>query len=121
MNLQVLCVLCGCVLLVTSLTALKSDVLRSTGAVPAHVAGRFREPIGFQQSASGQYFVFDRRAHTVYGIDETQTSVWEIVQIGPEAGRILDPVAFSVEPNGTFVGAAAPKNRDGTKNSTPAG
>src|SRR5439155_21508378 len=65
-----------------------------------------------QQSASGQYFVFDRRAHTVYGIDEAQTSVWEIVQIGAEAGRIIDPTAFSVEPNGTFVVADAPNNRE---------
>ena len=65
--------------------AIKPDALRSTNAVPAHLAGRFREPICFEQSRDGQYFVFDRRAHTVYGLDEGMTTVWEIVQIGAEA------------------------------------
>jgi hypothetical protein len=92
--------------------ARKSDVMRSVGAIPAELAGKFREPIGFQQSRSGQYFVFDRRAHTVYGIDEERTSVWEIVKIGFEPGRIIDPTAFSVEPNGTFVVADAPNGRE---------
>src|SRR5438046_1269249 len=79
------------------------DVLRSVSAVPAHIAGRFREAAGFQQSSSGQYFVFDRRAHTVYGLDDAQTTLWEIVQIGAESGRIIDPTAFAVEPDGSFV------------------
>jgi len=90
------------------LAALKPDILQSTGAIPAHIAGRFREPVGFQQSASGQYFVFDRRAHKVFGVDAAQTSSWEIAQIGAEPGRIIDPTAFSVAPNGTFVVADAP-------------
>jgi hypothetical protein len=98
--------------LATSVAALKPDVLRSAGAVPAHVAGRFREPTGFQQSSSGQYFVFDRRGHTVYGLDERQSSAWEIIQIGAEPGRIIDPTAFAVEPNGTFAVADAPNNRE---------
>src|SRR5437868_14611473 len=86
------------VLALSPLLALKPDVLQSTRAMPAHIAGRFREPTGFQQSASGQYFVFDRRAHTVFGVDEAQTSAWEIVQIGSEPGRIINPAAFSVAP-----------------------
>jgi hypothetical protein len=90
------------------LAALKLDVLQSTGAVPANIAGRFREAAGFQQSASGQYFVFDRRAHAVFGVDEGQTSSWEVVRIGAEPGRIIDPTAFSVAPDGTFVVADAP-------------
>jgi hypothetical protein len=98
--------------LVQPLAAIKIEVLRPSAAVPAHLAGRFREPIGFQQSASGQYFVFDRRAHTVYGLDEELTSAWEIVQIGAESGRIIDPTAFAVEPDGTFVVADAPNNRE---------
>ena len=93
-------------------SARKTDVLRSVAAIPAELAGKFREPIGFQQARSGQYFVFDRRAHTVYGIDEERTSVWEIVKVGFEAGRIIDPTAFSVEPNGTFVVADAPNGRE---------
>ena len=106
---RVFCVLCGCLLIVAPpLTARPPDVLRSVGAIPANLAGRFREPVGFQQSNSGQYFVFDRRAHTVYGIDEEQTSSWEIIRIGSEEGRIIDPTAFAVEPQGTFVVADAP-------------
>ena len=92
--------------------AIKPDVMQSVNAVPAHVAGRFRAVAGFQQSASGQYFVFDRRGHTVYGIDEQQASSWEIIQIGAESGRIIDPTAFAVAANGTFVVADAPNGRE---------
>ena len=96
-------------------------MLRSAGAVPPHIAGKFREPTGFQQSASGQYFVFDRRAHVVHGLDAQQASSWEIVHIGGEEGRIIDPTAFAVEPNGTFAVADAPNNRERIQIFTPAG
>lgn len=99
-------------LLAQPLTAIKPGSLQARRAVPAHLAGRFREAIGFQQSKSGQYFVFDRRGHTVYGLDEEMSSAWEIVQIGAEAGRIIDPTAFAVEPGGTFVVADAPNGRE---------
>ena len=112
MFLRGLSVLCGCFFFVISVAALAPEVLRSSGAVPAYVAGQFRQPTGFQQSASGQYFVFDRRAHTVYGMDAQQSSAWEIVTIGGESGRIIDPTAFASEPNGTFVVADAPNNRE---------
>jgi hypothetical protein len=112
MLLRVVGALCGCILSITPLAAIAVDILRSSAAVPAHLAGRFRDPIGFQQSKSGQYFVFDRRAHTVYGLDAELTSAWEIVQIGAESGRIIDPTAFAVEPNGTFVVADAPNGRE---------
>jgi hypothetical protein len=118
---RVFCVLCGSCLLAASLGALKPDILRSSGAVPAHLAGRFREPTGFQQSSSGQYFVFDRRAHTVYGLDARQASSWEIIQIGAEPGRIIDPTAFAVAADGTFVVADAPNNRERIQIFTPAG
>ena len=121
MILRGLCVLGGFFLFVISVAALTPEILRSTGAVPAHVAGRFREPTGFQQSASGQYFVFDRRAHTVYGLDPDRSSAWEIIRIGGEAGRIIDPTAFAVEPNGTFVVADAPNNRERIQIFTSAG
>ena len=121
MLLRALCALCGCCLLTSSLGALKPDVLRSAGAVPPHIAGRFREVAGFQQSASGQYFVFDRRAHVVHGLDNEQSSSWEIVHIGGEEGRIIDPTAFAVEPNGTFVVADAPNNKERIQIFTPVG
>lgn len=109
------------VLAATPLAAIKPDTIRSVGAVPPHIAGRFREAIGFQQSAFGQYYVFDRRAHTVYGIDEAQESVWQIVQIGAEPGRIIDPTAFSVAPDGTFVVADAPNNVERIQIFSPVG
>ena len=108
-------------LCVAVLQALVPEVLRSSGAVPAHVAGQFREPVGFQQSSSGQYFVFDRRAHTVYGLDAQMSSAWTIVTIGGESGKIIDPTAFAVEPNGTFIVADAPNNRERIQIFTPAG
>src|SRR5256885_15640595 len=95
-------------LLMPQLAALRPDILQSTGAIPASIAGRFGGAAGFQQSASGQSFVFDRRAHAVFGIDEGQTSSWEVVRIGAEPGRIIDPTAFSVARDGTFVVADAP-------------
>src|SRR3954466_1647212 len=103
MNRRVFSACCVCVLLAAAVAALTPDILKSTGAVPPDVAGRFRDPAGFQQSESGQYFIFDRRGHTVYGLDESQTGLWRIVEIGAESGRIIDPTAFSVAPDGTFV------------------
>ena len=82
-SLRGLSVLCGFFLFVISLEALAPDVIRSSGAVPAYVAGQFRETVGFQQSSSGQYFVFDRRAHTVYGLDAQMSSAWTIVTRPP--------------------------------------
>ena len=89
----------------------RNEVLRSIDAVPPDIVGLFREPIDFEQASSGQYFVFDRRGHAVYGIDAAKTSAWKIVQIGQEEGRIIEPTAFSLHPNGTFVVADAPDGR----------
>jgi len=108
-------------LLTVAAQARTPEVLRSTAAIPAHIAGRFREAAGFQQAASGQYFVFDRRAHLVYGVDAERASAWEIVHIGGEEGRIIDPTAFAVAPDGTFVVADAPNNRERIQIFTPAG
>jgi hypothetical protein len=83
-------------------------VLNSVAGLPPDIVGAFREPVAFQQSSSGQYFVFDRRAHTVYGIDKEMTGSWKLVQIGGDAGRILEPTAFALAPNGTFVVADRP-------------
>lgn len=83
-------------------------VLRSVAALPPEIAGVFRSPAAFQQSSSGQFLVFDRLGHTVYGIDRDMTGSWKVVQIGHEAGRILEPTAFASAPNGTFVVADQP-------------
>src|SRR5262245_3794013 len=99
---------------VVALTALVAQppasrvlVLRSTGGLPAHIAGSFQRPLGFQQSDAGRYFVFDRRAHAVYTI--AGDAAKKIVEVGAEAGRVLDPSAFDIDPtDGTFVIADAP-------------
>src|SRR6266508_246323 len=116
-----LAVLLAAAFLAVRVTARPPDVLRSIGAVPAHLAGRFRDPKAFQQSASGQYFVFDRRAHAVYGIDQRMERTWEIVQIGAEAGRIIDPTAFAVAADGSFVVADAPNGRERIQIFSPGG
>jgi hypothetical protein len=104
-----------------ALLALNTAVLRSVDSIPAHLAGRFRDATGFERSASGQYFVFDRRGQIVFGIDANRQSVWEIVHIGSEPGRIIDPVAFATEPSGTFVVADTPNNQERIQVFTPAG
>jgi hypothetical protein len=84
------------------------ETLRSIRGVPAEIVGEFRSPIAFQQDASGQYFVFDRQGHTVFGIDRNLSGAWKVVQIGQEAGRILEPTAFALAQNGTFAVADRP-------------
>jgi hypothetical protein len=86
----------------------RGEVLTSTDALPAHIATGFREPVAFTQSASGQYFVFDRRGQAVYAIDKARTDATRLVQIGPERGRIIRPTAFGSEPGGSFVVADHP-------------
>jgi hypothetical protein len=101
--------------------AIGPDVVRSVDAIPAGVAGRFRDPAGFERSSSGQYFVFDRRSQIVYGVDARGETAWEIVHIGNEPGRILNPFAFAVAPNGTFAVADAPANQERIQIFSPAG
>jgi hypothetical protein len=96
------------------------EVLRSTGGLPAHIAGAFRDPLGFQQTDSGRYFVFDRRAHAVYTIEGDAAK--KVVDIGAEPGRVLDPTAFDLDPaDGTFVLADAPMRRSRVQAFTPTG
>jgi hypothetical protein len=108
-------------LCIAHLNARPPEVLRSASAIPAHISGRFREATGFQQAASGEYFVFDRRAHAVYGIDPSQNTVREVVKIGAEAGRIIDPTAFAVAADGSFVVADAPNGRERIQIFSPGG
>jgi hypothetical protein len=98
-----------------------SDVLRSTGGLPAHVAGAFEYPIGFQQADNGVYYVFDRRAHAVYTVGPDQTAR-KIIQVGQEAGRVLDPTAFDIDPaDGSFVIADAPGRQQRVQTFTAGG
>ncbi len=81
------------------------------GGLPAHIAGAFEEISACHLSPSGDFLVFDRRAHSVYGVAPKADRPVKIVQIGPESGRILRPTAFDSGADGTFVVADAPGSR----------
>lgn len=83
------------------------ETLRSTAALPAHVAGAFEDIAACHLSPDGDYLVFDRRAHAVYSVGRSAAPRM-IVQIGVEAGRILRPLAFDSAVDGTFVIADVP-------------
>ena len=88
------------------------EVLRSIGGLPAHIAGAFLAPIGFQQANNGVYYVFDRRGHAVYTVTDGGPAQ-KIIEVGEEAGRVLDPSAFDINPaDGSFVVADAPNGRE---------
>ena len=92
--------------------ALRVDVLRPVGALPAHITGLFEEAVAFQQVANGDYFVFDRRAHAIYMIDPGRTNVRKVVDIGQEEGRIIQPGGFDSAPEGSFVVADVPRGQE---------
>lgn len=87
-------------------------MLKSVSTLAPDVVGQFREPIGFKQTATGDYYVFDRRAHAVYSVDESGRLSRKLVQIGAEDGRVIEPSAFDVAFNGSFAVADAPNGRE---------
>ena len=88
------------------------EVLKAVDSLAPHVVGLFREPIGFKKTAIGDYYVFDRRGHTVYAVNEAGSEATKLVQIGAEEGRLIEPSAFDVAHNGTFAVADAPNGRE---------
>jgi hypothetical protein len=88
------------------------EVLKSVNGLAADIVGLFRDPIGFKQTANGDYYVFDRRGHTVYAVDASGASARKLVQIGAEDGRLIEPSAFDVAFNGSFAVADAPNGRE---------
>jgi hypothetical protein len=88
------------------------ETLKAVNALAPHVVGLFRDPIGFKQTANGEYYVFDRRGHTVYAVDAAGATAAKLVQIGAEEGRLIEPSAFDVAFNGSFAVADAPNGRE---------
>jgi hypothetical protein len=86
--------------------------LKSIGGLPPETCNVFREPIGLQQSASGTYYVFDRRDHAVYSVPPNGRGPVKIVDVGGEGGRLLEPTAFDIAANGTFAVADAPRGQE---------
>lgn len=84
------------------------EVLKSIGGLPAHIAGRFEDIAACQRAASGDYYVFDRRAQMVFSVPATLSQPREIVGVGVEPGRVLRPSAFDMARDRRFVIADAP-------------
>lgn len=72
------------------------EILDAAGGLPAHIAGRFTDPVAFATTSSGDYVVLDRRKHTIYGIDREKTRVRTIIEVGVETGKLLQPAALSI-------------------------
>lgn len=89
--------------------ALEVEILRAVGGLPPHIVGAFEEPIAFQQSGAGTYYVFDRRGHSVHAVDAARSKTWKLVDIGGEEGRIIQPTGFDMAPDGRFVVADVPR------------
>src|SRR5829696_8040474 len=90
-------------------SAARVTTLTPVTALPAHIAGSFQELTSCQQSPSGEYFIFDRRAHSVYVATPRLDAARKLIEIGAEPGRLLDPSAFDLAPDGTFLVADAPR------------
>ena len=101
--------------------ALAVDVLRSIGGLPPHIVGLFEEPLGFQQTPGGLYYVFDRRGHSVYAVDADKKDARKVVEIGQELGRIIQPRGFDTSATGSFVVADAPRRVDRVQMFGPGG
>ena len=88
------------------------ETLTARGSLPAHLAGRFREPVQFAQISTGEFLVLDRRAHTVSRIDRAMTRVTQVIDIGFEEGRLLAPTALAIGPSDVFAVADAPASHE---------
>jgi hypothetical protein len=85
------------------------ETLKSVGGLPAHVAGRFNDIGACEPASTGDYLVFDRRAHMVFAVPASMDGPpREVVGVGVEPGRVLNPSAFDLAPDRTFVVADTP-------------
>lgn len=84
------------------------ETLSSVAALPAHIAGTFQQLTSCQQAASGDYFIFDRRSHAVFVAPTGLDSARKLITIGAEPGRVIDPSAFDLASDGSFIVADAP-------------
>ncbi len=88
------------------------QTLSAGGGLAPEICGQYREPLAFQATAAGVYYVFDRRGHSVHSVDPAGKASRTVVTIGGETGRVIEPTAFSLAPNGNFVVADAPNGRE---------
>ena len=88
-----------------------TEILKPIAALPAHIAGAFQELTSCQQARSGDYFIFDRRAHSVFVVSPGMETAKKLIEIGTEPGRVLDPSAFDLSAEDTFAVTDAPRAR----------
>jgi hypothetical protein len=95
-----------------SFPLLSPEILRPIGALPPHVTGRFEDPTGFQEAPGGDFYIFDRRSHSVFAYKPGSEAPKKVIQIGTETGRVILPSAFDFAPDNTFVVADAPGRQE---------
>lgn len=91
-----------------TLAPIPVERLQPVAALPAHVAGSMQQITACGQTPQGEYFVFDRRGHTVYTYAPGQEAAKKLIEIGTEPGRVLAPTAFRLARDGSFAIADAP-------------
>ena len=101
--------------------ATRVEVLRSIGGLPAHIAGAFRGadrlPAGRHRRCTSSSIAAATRSTRSTDGGPAQ----KIVEIGAEAGRVLDPTRVRLDPrDGSFVVADAPNSRERIQIFTPA-
>jgi hypothetical protein len=84
------------------------ETLTAVAALPAHIAGSFQQLTSCRQTAGGDYFIFDRRSHAVFVAPAGFESARKLITIGAEPGRLIDPSAFDMAADDTFIVADAP-------------
>jgi len=84
------------------------EILTSIAAMPPHLAGKLREPYGCAQASTGEYVVLDRRGHSVFVINAGRTEMRQVLSIGQELGRLLEPGVLSLAGNDIFAIADGP-------------
>ena len=97
------------------------EVLKPTGGLPASIQSKLALPVSCAQTRAGEYLVLDRRAHTVYAIDAARTTVRQVVQIGTEKGRLLQPAAFALSKDDVIAVADAPAGYERIQLFSPSG
>jgi hypothetical protein len=112
--------------LALGLTAIAPRVLeveerRAIAGLAAHIAAAFDQIAACQTTPSGEFIVFDRRAHAVFTVARGADAPKKIVQIGAEQGRIIQPIAFDSAPDGTFVVADTPADQQRLQFFLPSG
>ncbi len=76
--------------------------------MPPHLAGKLREPFGCAVASTGEYVVLDRRGHSVFAVNAARTDMRQVVSIGQELGKLLEPGVLSLAGNDIFAVADGP-------------